>query len=644
MDFFFVKYREYLKLHDYLEILNITNNLSNIDEIIIDKLIYELICISDIKHKFEKLLKKSIILCLKLNKSNKLDELLIKTKNSINSLNYYGSDKYYKHCIDHNLVECFKVLYKNDFKVDDNIFRKICLFGNIKLIKFANENNFRYEHYHSLFHDDYEADYDNPYKNNKYILTYNCASNGHIKGLKYLHSNGHRISKEVLMISLKKFHIKCINYCLKNGLSLDENIVLNSCDTLDSISYCEAKGFSYVFSDINYIKRLIKYDKFECLIYILEKYQIKINNEILKEVLFNKFNQNSKIKILDILFNYEILFDKSLFINAILNNNFYYAKYIIKNFKFKLTNKEYNKIINTFDLNLVMLIDNNQDKSDLNLELELKGLNQSYTNENQTKKIVEFLDYIIANHNIVLKIYYTFLNDENLFIFQKYDKYIIYDESMIDSCLRINSIKLLNHLLNKKFLNVVIKYSLLRFNKNVDDELLYKILQKLEPLPKNFNLDNFRYEFSILIKNNNLKSFEYLLKTILISLPKNKKNSNIKKQCMNNLYLTSLLNKNIKSINIISQFVKFNKSLFESLVNYIEYEYQNYYDYDDDYDETYHYHNNYFEFENNFSLNFYENCENNIINIILEYKDILNYLVQRYDLQIFNKYKHLLNN
>ena len=387
---------------------------------------------------------------------------------------------------------------------------------------------------------------------------------------------------------------------------------------------------------------MIKYDKFECLIYILEKYQIKINNEILKEVLFNKFSQNSKIKILDILFNYEIPFDKSLFINAILNNNFYYAKYIIKNFKFKLTNKEYNKIINTFDLNLVMLIDNNQDKKDLNLELELKGLNQSFTNENQTKKIIEFLDYIIANHNIVLKIHYTFLNDKNLLIFQKYDNYIIYDETMVDSCLRMDSIKLLDYILNN-FPNVLIKYSSLKFHKNIDDDLLYKILQKLEPLPKNFNLDNFRYEFSILIKNNNLKSFEYLLKTILISLPKNKKNSNIKKQCMNNLYLTSLLNKNIKSINIISQFVKFNKSLFESLVNYIEYEYQNYYDYDDDYDENYHYHNNYFEFENNFSLNFYENCENNIINIILEYKDILNYLVQRYDLQIFNKYKHLLD-
>ena len=40
---------------------------------------------------------------------------------------------------------------------------------------------------------------EDPYKNNKYILTYNCACNGHIKGLKYLHSNGHKISHNIFM-------------------------------------------------------------------------------------------------------------------------------------------------------------------------------------------------------------------------------------------------------------------------------------------------------------------------------------------------------------------------------------------------------------------------------------------------------------
>ena len=635
-------FRKYLQLEDYLKICNISNDLIIIDEVFIDKLIYKLVCIYDLSNQFHKLFKMSVMLCFKLNKSNKLDELLIKTINCINSSHYYDSDYYYKYCINHNLVKCFKILYKNNFRISEDIFRKICLHGNLKLIKFANENNFRYEHYHSLFHDDYEADYDNPHENNKYILTYNCACNGHIKGLKYLHSNGHKISKEVLMISLKKFHIKCINYCLQNGLTLDENIILNYCESLDCIYYCEKKGFSHVFSDINYIKRLIKYDKFECLIYILEKYQIKINNEILKEVLFNKFSQNSKIKILDILFNYEIPFDKSLFINAILNNNFYYAKYIIKNFKFTLTNKEYNKIINTFDLNLVMLIDSVQDKSNLNLELELRKLN---INNKILEKILEFLDYIIVNHNIVLKIHYTFLDDQNLFIFQKYDKYIFYEETMIDSCLRINCINLLNYLINNKFSNAVIKYSSLKFsNKINDDNILYNILQKLEPLPNNFNLDNFRYELMTLIKNNNLKSFEYLFKTIMENLQKSKRNNNMKKQCINKLYFESLLNNNIKCINIISKYSKFNKNLFELFIDYFEYEYQNYYDYDytDDYYD--YYRNPYFKFENNFSLDFHENYENNLINIILEYKDILNYLVQRYDLQIFNKYKHLLNN
>ena len=53
------------------------------------------------------------MLCFKLNKSNKLDELLVKTRNSINSSYYYGSDEYYKYCINHNLVECFKVLYNS---------------------------------------------------------------------------------------------------------------------------------------------------------------------------------------------------------------------------------------------------------------------------------------------------------------------------------------------------------------------------------------------------------------------------------------------------------------------------------------------------------------------------------------------------
>ena len=43
------------------------------------------------------------------------------------------------------------------------------------------------------------------------------------------------------MVSLKKFHIKCINYCLQNGLTLDENIILNYCESLDCIYYCEKK-------------------------------------------------------------------------------------------------------------------------------------------------------------------------------------------------------------------------------------------------------------------------------------------------------------------------------------------------------------------------------------------------------------------
>ena len=637
----FQSFRKYLQLEDYLKICNINNELIIIDDIFIDKLIYKLRCIFDLSNKFNKLFKISVMLCFKLNKSNKLDELLVKTRNSINSSYYYGSDEYYKYCINHNLVECFKVLYKNNFRVGEDIFRKICLHGNLKLIKFANENNFIYKKYYSLFHDDYEADYDNPHKDNKYILTYNCASNGHIRGLKYLHNNDHKISKEVLMISLKNFHVKCIDYCLQNGLTLDENIILDYCESLDCIYYCEKKGFSHVFKDINYIKRLIKYDKFESLIYILEKYEIKINNDILKEVLFNKFSQSSKIKILDILFNYEISFDKSLFINSILNNNFYYAKYIIKNFKFTLTNKEYNKIINTLDLNLVMLIDSNLGISNLNLELELKKLNNK---ENQFKKIVEFLDYIILNHNIVLKIHYTFLDDQNIFIFQKYDQYIVYDETIIDSCLRINSFKILNHILNKKFSNALIKYSSLKFsNKINNDNLLYNILQKLEPLPQKFNLDNFRYEFILLIKNNNLKSFEYLFKTIMENLQKSIRNNNMKKQCINKLYFESLLNKNIKCINIMSKYSNFNKNLFHSFIDYFEYEYQNYYDYDctDDYYD--YYHNPYFEFENNFKLNFNENLELNINNIILEYKDILNNLVKKFDLKIINKYKYLLN-
>ena len=628
----FQSFRKHLQLEDYLKICNINNDFIIIDEILIDKLIYKLRCNHDLSNKFNKLFKDSVMLCFKLNKSNKLDELLIKTRNSINSSNYYRSDEYYKYCINNNLLDCFKVLYKNNFRISEDIFRNICLHGNLKLIKFADENDFTYNKYYSLFLDNYE----DPYKNNKYILTYNCACNGHIKGLKYLHSNGHKISKEVLMISLKKFHIKCINYCLKNGLVIDENMVLDCCDNLDTIYYCEKKGFNNVFKDIEYIKRIIKYDKLDCLIYILEKYEIKINNDILREVLFNKYSQKSKIKILDILFCYEIPFNKSLFVEAIVNNNFYYAKYITKNFKFELTNNEYNQIINTFDLDLVMLIDYTQNNSDLNLDLILKKI---YNIENEYEKIVEFLDYIVANHNIKLKIHYTFLNDKNLFIFQKYDKYIIYDESMIDSCLRINSIKLLNHLLNKDQLNTVIKYSSLRFNNKNNDNLLYRILQKLEPLPKNFNLDNFRYEFTILIKNNNLKSFEYLLKNILNNLPKNKKNSNIKKQCIHHLYFISLLNKNIKSIIIINKIAEFHKNIFESFINYIEYEYENYYE--ESYDNNYH--NNYFEFQNNSNLDYYQNYENNVKNIILEYKIILNYLVKKYDLQIFNKYKHLLD-
>ena len=55
---------------------------------------------------------------------------------------------------------------------------------------------------------------------------------------------------------------------------------------------------------------------------------------------------------------------------------------------------------------------------------------------------------------------------------------------------------------------------------------MYNILQKLEPLPQKFNLDNFRYEFILLIKNNNLKSFEYLFKTIMENLQKSIRNNN----------------------------------------------------------------------------------------------------------------------
>lgn len=584
-------------------------------------------------------------------------QLLQNYLESINKLLPYNGfdDKFVLYCINHNLFDIFKLLYKYKIKISDNIFRIICSNSKLNFIKFAHQKQFQYMHYRSYYHDDYEPDYCNPSKDNKYILTYNCAKRGYLKGLKYLHQNGYNITNEVLKIAIQNKYFNCAKYILNNGININDNILLNIFYSMDIVKFLESKNI--YLNESKYIEYLIFDNKIDIIEYLLNKYDIVLSSKCFliiiefdnKELVYKILNLLKKNKcileerhksiyikyciqndLIEELYYFKNDLNEEYLIDVIKYNKIDILKYFIKNGIYNINKNDYIELLQTFHIDCFLLMDKYIDIQNESININFTKYNNWYIKDYYlNKNIFKTIDYLYSK-NIIL----TFVNINNLYLNNNiHEIQHLYDLNLI----KFNEINLYETLNNNQL--IISKYIIEKGVKipndiindlydinHLDDLELFHFIKILFKNNKNIELNNIVNNLNIFIKNNKIKTFE-----LIIELYKKQ----LKKSIINDYYFNALLYNNQYVIDILIRNKMFmNGNLYnyiDKLSELFDYQYNDYY-----------YSRNIINYEYNSKLDFNENLDLYIKNELEDNKLLIQKICKNGKLIIPTKYKYIL--